>query len=64
MCIAGIIIIIIIIINPGTQFPGNEKKYGVQYESFLKNQAGMNLTPPSCRPSKMALYRGIKTESR
>jgi len=41
----------IIIIDPGTQFPGNEiitlcntKKY--------KNQAGMNLTPPPSQNSR------------
>ena len=44
-----VIIIIIIIINffgPGTQFPGNEKNYAMQYKKVHKNQAGMNLTPP------------------
>jgi len=36
--------------DPGTQFPGNEKYYAVQYKKY-KNQAGMNLTPPPPPPS-------------
>jgi len=38
-------IIIIIIFDPGIQFPGNEKNYAMQYKKY-KNQVGMNLTPP------------------
>ena len=41
-------IIFIIIFDPGTQFPGNEKNYSMQYRKSTKKQAGMNLTlPPS-----------------
>ena len=34
---------------PGTQFPGNEKNYAMQYKKY-KNQTGMNLTPPPPPP--------------
>ena len=40
-----IVVVIIIIIYPGTQFPGNEKNTLCNTEKY-KNQAGMNLTPP------------------
>jgi len=39
------IIIIIIIFDPGTQFPRNEK-ITLSNTKKYKNQAGMNLTPP------------------
>jgi len=39
MCIAGIIIIIIIIINPGTQFPGNEKNMVCNTKVFFKKSS-------------------------
>jgi len=41
-----VVTIIIIIFNPGTQFPGNEKTKLCNTKKY-KNQAGMNLTPPS-----------------
>jgi len=55
-----IIIIIIIIFYPGTQFPGNEKKYAIQYEKVQKSSwneryFSSSFTKQSC--SKMALYR-------
>jgi len=40
-----LLIIIIIIFDPGTQFPGNEKITLCNSKKY-KNQAGMNLTPP------------------
>ena len=36
--------------DSGTQFPGNEKNYAMQYKKY-KNQAGMNLTPPPSQNS-------------
>ena len=41
-----IIIIIIIFFDPGTQFPRKEKITLCNIKKY-KNQAGMNLTPPS-----------------
>jgi len=37
--------VFIIIFDPGTQFPGNEKITLCNTKKY-KNQAGMNLTPP------------------
>jgi len=37
--------VFIIIFDPGTQFPGNEKNTLCNTIKY-KNQAGMNLTPP------------------
>jgi len=36
-CVISINIIIIIIFDPGTQFPGNEKKYDMQYRKVQKS---------------------------
>jgi len=42
---------------PGTQFPGNDKNYAMQYRKVQKsNQAGMNLTPPRPSQNSHALY--------
>ena len=43
--IVAVIIIIIIIFDPGSQFPGNEKITLCNTRKY-KNQAGMNFTPP------------------
>jgi len=53
-------IIIIIIFYPGSQFPGNEKNYAMQYKkvqksSWNKPYSSSSFTKQSC--SKMALYR-------
>ena len=57
-----VVVIIIIIINffgPGTQFPGNEKNYAMQYRKVQKSSCNepysSSFTKQSC--SKMALYR-------
>ena len=54
------IIISIIILDPSTQFPGNEKNYAVQYKKVQKSSwnepySSSSFTKQSC--SKMALYR-------
>ena len=54
-------------LDPGTQFPGNEKNYAKQYRKVQKSSwnepySSYSFTKQSC--SKMALYRGMKTESR
>ena len=42
-----LLLLIIIIFDPGTQFPGNEKITLCNTEKYKnQNQAGMNLTPP------------------
>jgi len=51
----------------GTQFPGNEKNYAMQYKKVQKSSwnepySSSSFTKQSC--SKMALYRWIGTESR
>jgi len=41
-------------LDPGTQFPWNEKNYAMQYKKY-KNQAGMNLTHPPPSQNSLAV---------
>ena len=50
MCL---LLLLLLFFDPGTQFPGNEKNYAMQYKKY-KNQAGMNLTLPP--PSQNSHY--------
>jgi len=57
---AGHIISIIVFFDPGTQFPGNEKNYTMQYKKVQKSSwnepyFSSSFTKWSC--SKTALYR-------
>jgi len=59
----SIIIIIIIIFDPGTQFPGNEKITLYNTKKY-KNQAGMNLTPPPSQNSHAVRWHCIAESER
>ena len=47
----------------GTQFPGNEKNYAMQYKKY-KNEAGMNLTPPPPSQNSHAVRWHCTAESK
>jgi len=46
MCVhvVGVLLLLLLFFDPGTQFPGNEKITLCNTKKY-KNQAGMNLTP-------------------
>ena len=51
MCVhvVGVLLLLLLFFDPGTQFPGNEKITLCNTKKY-KNQAGMNLTPPPPPP--------------
>jgi len=63
-----LLLLIFIFVDPGTQFPGHESNYAMQYRKVPKKSSwnepysSSSFTKQFC--SKMALYRWIKTESR
>ena len=58
-----LLLIIIIIFDPGTQFPGNEKITLCNTEKY-KNEAGMNLTPPPPSQNSHAVRWHCTAESK
>jgi len=65
MCVhvVGVLLLLLLFFDPGTQFPGNEKITLCNTKKY-KNQAGMNLTPPPPSQNSHAVRWHCTAESK
>jgi len=65
MCVhvVGVLLLLLLFFDPGTQFPGNEKITLCNTKKY-KNQAGMNLTPPPPSQNSHAVTWHCTAESK
>jgi len=59
-----LLLLLLLLFDPGTQFPGNEKKITLCNTKKYKNQAGINITPPSPSQNSHALLLLLLLTSR